>query len=1062
MIKKLFPKPQEQLTDIIAKQRKELAKGNKLKRGLKIYEPSLRSFLMIAGIFVLLFLISRLGQDIVNLLPDQLRFILPSIDQEKNHYQNFIAISAGIGTVVFALTIFIAESFRDGNTDKGRVLLRESNIWPLTVSVILLFLFFLWYPVNFFAVFIVSCVGLFALWSLYRIIITLLSGYQLLKKREKLLVEYLDKSIDLAIEERLGDNILLSSLDKGEIKLEFHPFSVRNIDDFVCFKAKSFGIVSDINMDRLKEFGDLLEREANNSGFSFSEKARDVELEVGTQESTNSQTITSSLVMNRNRYITKKFHDVISEENSNLICFDKKIVKGDAKKIRKLEKIFNQIFTIKEEENFAEEVRYELSNLKDQCLDAIKEYKLGDTERLAKVYIGLAEGFLNQIIFHGGGYTFDQAVKERKSPFSGWEQIRWLSSDVRDLLNQAVLSNNIRIIGDIGYIPIAIARRSIAKNDHYLFQEFIGFSELLYDHALTAKDKQIKSFLIDRSWRYIKEIADIYVEPKLDGEALTEEELKSVQGFALFFFRTLQNLIKKSFDNRDIESFRLYKDALSKVFGRSERDRLDFDIENLEYRLKLDVKDSEKNELNRKLKLAKLRRKVKKDISIKRSQVVFGLSSWFLHSFQGEKDSQILKEFYSEMSSMLPVKIDRLTRVFLSSHNFKTEDFWDWDWWELIPDGGIQSIDILEKLEKLYAVKSLSILASMNDNDISGVDIPTNRDLAFLADGNRSLKSFLEEIKSSPDNWSFVLSPGAISKVDVFIRMLDNAKSKQENLELQEKKDKSISEKKRLEFMKDFLLSFYENSSMREIFKYYNLFDDNTNEPIPEGETLRFGINTVDDKAAFFDDWHVHFGGWGENYGRDMGLGENRLLLDEISKDAQEIDKSAINSTLEEAENIDNIFMIANSIAMVRFFEDSSDFEPYYHPGTKKLEVKSFNGYFKFKDKKIPVFQVHHNKVDRQVLILDRSKIGELVQRAPLNANENSDLVKDIFYMNIGAFSEDEELMNELISNPPDWLSAVGDSDAQREHLKERVLIKILERFKFIKSSDFKAYKISV
>ena len=86
--------------------------------------------------------------------------------------------------------------------------------------------------------------------------------------------------------------------------------------------------------------------------------------------------------------------------------------------------------------------------------------------------------------------------------------------------------------------------------------------------------------------------------------------------------------------------------------------------------------------------------------------------------------------------------------------------------------------------------------------------------------------------------------------------------------------------------------------------------------------------------------------------------------------------------------------------------------------------------------------------------------MGQLVQLLPLNEGEEAKSVEDIFYMDIQAFSENEELMNEFIKKPPEWLQKIGDEQKQREHLRERVRIQIFERFEYIKSDDFEGYKL--
>lgn len=274
-------------------------------------------------------------------------------------------------------------------------------------------------------------------------------------------------------------------------------------------------------------------------------------------------------------------------------------------------------------------------------------------------------------------------------------------------------------------------------------------------------------------------------------------------------------------------------------------------------------------------------------------------------------------------------------------------------------------------------------------------------------------------------------------------------------------KEGNISQKRVQEFKKEVLKTFYEGANMRDIFaKYFNTYEDKTKEKTDKKD--RFGINIVDDKASFFDEWHVHYVGWGENYGRDLASGENSRLLDDIAKDCDEITKEEFESTLAKIENPNDIVIFATNIAFWRVFEDSKNFKPKWHRGIKQLEIKGFAGWYEFDGQSIPVFETYHRKIDKQILILNKSKIGRLVQLSPLNEGEKVESVADIFYMDIQAFSENEELMEEFIKKPPEWLQKVGDEQKQREHLQERVRIQIFERFEYNEPKDFEGYKLSL
>jgi hypothetical protein len=270
----------------------------------------------------------------------------------------------------------------------------------------------------------------------------------------------------------------------------------------------------------------------------------------------------------------------------------------------------------------------------------------------------------------------------------------------------------------------------------------------------------------------------------------------------------------------------------------------------------------------------------------------------------------------------------------------------------------------------------------------------------------------------------------------------------------------NISQKRVEEFKKEVLKSFYDGANLRDIFiKYFKAYEDKIKVKIL-GKKERFGINIVDDKAIFFDEWHVYYVGWGENYGRDLASDENSRLLDEIAIDCQEISREDFEATLSNFKNPKDIVILATNMTLWKFFENSKNFKPKWYRDVKQLEIKGFCGWYDFSGQLIPVFETYHRKIEKQVLILNKNKIGKLIQLSPLNEGEDENLVKEIFYINVQAFSENNDLMEQFIKKPPEWLKKIGDEQKQREHLQECVLIHIFERFEYNKPKDFEGYKL--
>jgi len=949
-----------------------------------------------------------------------------------NHYQNLIAIHAGIGAVLIGLAFFIAQEIakeRDkGNSYKGFIILRRSKFFPLLLAEILFFFLFLWGSVNILSTIPVFFIGMFTLYSLYKTFDLIIDDFELKKEERKVFFNMLNisflKVLDLEITKLIGDNQLRKLMKDYENFIEVTPFPPINKQDYVAIKSDKSGIFADLNLRTLKKLLTKLQ-----------ESAPSEEGIVGVSSEAQS-TLHGPRKNAPYCYLSPRFFSDTKEVNDVLFWIRNDLLANE-KNAKEIRTVARQTFTITSLNFDLEQARNDIRKLKLLSLDLIKDQRSDELGEVLNNYTKLIEDFYSYLEPYGGGFSEKQARDMSMGLFfGGLKPVAWISEDVREIFEQGIESNSKKIIREVGYLPVRLMRYSIDYKDHLIFQQFQYYPVRLYQASVNARKDgrdELATFLFDRSWRYLKELSDYYLEPKLKKEE--DYPIEEVRNFACAILKIFQSLLKDSFDRRDIESFKTYLSTTNGLFRH------------------LDITDRFENEEAQ---------QISGFLKNKKEEMSFGLASWIFYKLSQGNADEIVKQFYDAIHGTTSPKIEELTNVFLRTHGFETEDFWGWDNWEMTEkgEGQVHSIQILEKLERFYAVKSLSILASKTDGEIEKIELPHTRDLAYLADGTRDLIRVLDDIKTNPDNWKFVLQENAINKVDSFKVLLSKAKETQEQDELKLKREQNISQKRVQEFKKEVLKTFYENANLRDIFvKYFKAYENKTKEKVA-GKNERFGINIVDDKASFFDEWHVHYVGWGENYGHNLASGENSYLLDDIANGCKEITKKDFETTLSGFESLGDIVIFATNIAFWRFFEDSKNFKSKWYRDIKQLEVKGFGGWYDFNGQSIPVFETYHQKIDKQILILNKAKIGQLVQLSPLNEGEKDESVEDIFYMDIQSFSESEEMMEEFIKKPPEWLKKIGDEQKQREHLQERVRIQIFERFEYNKPDDFEGYKL--
>jgi len=265
----------------VEKEQKEIKAKNKIEKLKKalisIYIPSLSSFILVLIVTLISFIISHLLLNYLKNIID-----VPVIKTLNNH-NALISIHAGIGTIIFALIIFVAENLRDkeGNY-RARVLLREGFLFPLTVAEILVFFIFIF---------------------------------------------------DLAVKERIANNILFKKLDEEDIMLKFQYFPIDDESNYYIFNIDKKGVISDIDIEKLKDFAEIIEKEAKSNGYSFSKNDKYIKNlnTMNKTESMNDINQFEEYETNKHRYLKCKFSDMVNENNNNLIYIEKKLI-NDQKK----------------------------------------------------------------------------------------------------------------------------------------------------------------------------------------------------------------------------------------------------------------------------------------------------------------------------------------------------------------------------------------------------------------------------------------------------------------------------------------------------------------------------------------------------------------------------------------------------------------------------------------------------------------------------------------------------------------------------------------------------------
>ena len=279
-------------------------------------------------------------------------------------------------------------------------------------------------------------------------------------------------------------------------------------------------------------------------------------------------------------------------------------------------------------------------------------------------------------------------------------------------------------------------------------------------------------------------------------------------------------------------------------------------------------------------------------------------------------------------------------------------------------------------------------------------------------------------------------------------------------------KNTKISDSKKQEFIKILTESYDKTAQLRNIFKYYKLFDSDNKKISKE----RLEIKEVSPKEAFFDDWPVHYVDWGDAKGRAMAQGETNYLIYKIIENCKIKKIDELEEIIEGIEDKENIIILSknfhlglseNNIGNLSF--NGKWIISNQDPHDPNLKIHSFAGYVKFKHLNFPSHHVFNSDKIESIIVINLKNFGKLEQYSPAYKEEESTNIyednQNQFLIDIQAYSENNTMLNKMLNdNPPEWLLKEGDKNDQKEHLLRKVLVKIGMKFELVLEKDFEGY----
>ena len=382
--------------------------------------------------------------------------------------------------------------------------------------------------------------------------------------------------------------------------------------------------------------------------------------------------------------------------------------------------------------------------------------------------------------------------------------------------------------------------------------------------------------------------------------------------------------------------------------------------------------------------------------------------------------------------------IKETTDLFVNIYN--EADKWGWEDWEreTIEEEVTYALNIKEELEKFYIF--LCLKSTLNNK----TELPYSFELTLITE---SLIEIVDNIREDTKKWD-MLTENDMLKFDLLVNLLSKAKDKQQTKEAETIRNAFISQKKVKMFKEGVKKTIETLKRLKYLIKHFNAIKYSVE--ISE-QVDRLEYNKLFEKNWFIDreDLNIIWEGLDEVIAQNIVNVENNCFIRKFYKAAQTVSKEDIGLYLNSIDLNTTAIIFINSQAY-DFFEAPNDAGVYIANWEGDFSENWLNfpqgiaGVLQCNKQLIPVYEYFNNFKWKAMLIIDFNNV-ELIQ---YNYNV-IDTKKSVNYLEIdvhevraGSIEEDD-----FISNPPEWLKEIGDENAQRHYIEEKVIIKIYEQF---------------
>lgn len=271
--------------------------------------------------------------------------------------------------------------------------------------------------------------------------------------------------------------------------------------------------------------------------------------------------------------------------------------------------------------------------------------------------------------------------------------------------------------------------------------------------------------------------------------------------------------------------------------------------------------------------------------------------------------------------------------------------------------------------EFYYKIYEIFLLSNFNDGKLNFSFL--NKDELHVSNIKYYSKEMLEYINKLDDKYLEELGIKGVNIQNLskeFSSVIEKADLESKNF----LENTPILDSKKNEFIQNFLTEYQNKFGLMSIVEKYT----KTLNIIPEKTKEKFGINTLVPKDIFVSEMVGGIDTLAAKFANSLINGENRIALESIIKNAIVSERNTLDEILFDLD-IENLFLIC--VGYPEFLYNEKNFIRSWKR-VDTIDINSFEGWYKFKNKEIPLFIIDNNDSEEFILVLDKNKFIEIEQ----------------------------------------------------------------------------------